>query len=78
MDRLLFRSNRTIYKPQMTYEEAVQEFKDVPRPSLEEFIKVGKKDFIYFEKLYGAGFILHAIEIAEMLKEKNETNRSRH
>jgi len=63
----------------MTYEEAIQELKDVPRPSLEEFIKVGKEDFIYFEKLYGVGFILHAIEIAEMLKEKNEqTNRIGH
>jgi hypothetical protein len=58
----------------MTYEEAVEELKDVPRPSLEEFIKVGKNDFIYFEKLYGAGFILHAIEIAELLKERNEKN----
>ena len=62
----------------MTYDEAVDVYKDIPRPSLEEFIEFGKTNFVFLGQIYGTGFVLQAIEIAEMLKEKNETNSTGH
>ena len=56
----------------MNYEEAINHYKDQPRPSLDEFIKHGKEHFVFLEMLGGSGWILQAIEIAEQLKEVNK------
>jgi hypothetical protein len=56
----------------MNYKAALEYYKDVPRSSIEEFIEFGKTNFVFLQKMYGAGFVLQAIEIAELLKEKND------
>jgi hypothetical protein len=59
----------------MNYEEVVNALKDEERPSLYVFINAGKNDFYFFGSLYGCGWVLQAIEIAEELaKLKGEKN----
>jgi hypothetical protein len=56
----------------MNYEEAVNCFKDMPRPSLDEFIQHGKENFVFLEMIAGSGWMLQAIEFAEQLKKATE------
>lgn len=56
----------------MTYKEAVEKFKDIEKPSLDEFIKFAKTNFVFLDVTFGAGFILQAIQIAEDLRKAQE------
>ena len=53
----------------MNYEHAKELYMNMDRPSLEEFIRHAKENFLFLGKLAGDGFVLQAIEIAEKLKE---------
>lgn len=44
----------------------------MPRPTVEEFIDRAKEGFIEMALLFGDGFVLHAIEIAEELLDKQQ------
>lgn len=50
-----------------SYEQAKEFYRDTPRPSVEEFIDYAKEGFAEAALLFGAGFVLQAIEIAEAL-----------
>jgi hypothetical protein len=56
----------------MNYEEAVEHFKNEERPSIDAFINFAKGGFVLLEMMYGAGWVLQAIEIAEQLKKASE------
>lgn len=56
----------------MNYEHAKELYLNTPRPSIDEFIRHAKEDFLFLGKIAGDGFILQAIEIAEKLKEMQE------
>jgi len=56
----------------MNYEKAVEHYKDMQRPHLDEFIEHGKKNFVFFGLITGSGWALQAIEFAEQLKKANE------
>jgi preprotein translocase subunit Sss1 len=49
------------------YEQAKEHYKDVPRPTVEEFINHAKEGFVGLALLFGEGFVLQAVEIAETL-----------
>jgi hypothetical protein len=49
------------------YERAKEHYKDVPRPTIQEFIDHAKEGFVEMSLLFGDGFVLQAIEIAEAL-----------
>jgi hypothetical protein len=49
------------------YEQAKEDAKDIPRPTTQEFIEHAKNNFVQLGLLFGNGFVLHAVEIAEEL-----------
>ena len=51
----------------ISYEQAKEHFKDVPRPTVEEFIAHAKEGFVEMALIFGKGFVLQAVEIAEAL-----------
>lgn len=54
----------------ISYEQAKEKYKDTPRPSVQEFIDRAKEGFAEMSLLFGDGFVLQAIEIAEALLEE--------
>ena len=54
------------------YEQAKEDYKDFPRPSLKEFIAHAKNGYVELSFMYGGGFVLQAIEIAEELLDKQQ------
>lgn len=50
-----------------SYEQAKEQYKDTPRPTVKEFIAHSKNAFHNLGLLFGEGFVLQAIEIAEAL-----------
>jgi hypothetical protein len=50
-----------------SYEQTKERYKDVPRPTVEEFINHAKEGFVGLALLFGEGFVLQAVEIAETL-----------
>jgi hypothetical protein len=56
------------------YERAKEEYKDFPRPSIEEFIAHSKNAFNTLGLLFGEGFVIQAVEIAEQLQELKNGN----
>jgi len=54
------------------YEQAKEEHKDFPRPSVEDFIAHAKNNFVALAFVYGGGFVLQAVEIAEELLDKQQ------
>ena len=55
-----------------SYEQAKEQYKDTPRPTVVEFIDRAKEGFAEMALLFGDGFVLHAIEIAEALLEERD------
>jgi hypothetical protein len=55
-----------------SYEQAKEKYKDVPRPTIQEFIDHAKEGFVEMSLLFGDGFVLQAIEIAEALLEERD------
>lgn len=55
-----------------SYEQAKEKYKDTPRPSVQEFIDHAKEGFAEMALLFGDGFVLQAIEIAEALLEERD------
>ena len=54
------------------YEQAKEHYKDTPRPTVKEFIAHSKNAFHNLGLLFGEGFVLQAIEIAEELLDKQQ------
>ena len=54
------------------FERAKERFKDVERPSVEAFIAFSKNNFVDLGLMFGDGYVLQAVEIAEELLYKNE------
>lgn len=57
------------------YEQAKEYYKDTPRPTVEDFIARSKDAFQNLGLLFGEGFVLQAIEIAEALLEERDVCR---
>jgi hypothetical protein len=57
------------------YEQAKEHYKDVPRPTVEEFINHAKEGFVGLALLFGEGFVLQAVEIAETLLNERDVCR---
>jgi uncharacterized membrane protein YjdF len=55
-----------------SYEQAKEQYKDVPRPTVEEFIAHSKNAFNHLAFIFGEGFVLQAVEIAEQLLDKQQ------
>ena len=51
----------------ISYEQAKEKYKYTPRPTVVEFIDHAKEGFAEMALLFGDGFVLQAIEIAEAL-----------
>jgi hypothetical protein len=49
------------------YEIAKEQTKNIPRPSTQEFIDFAKNNFTELGLIWGNGFVVHAVEIAEEL-----------
>jgi len=49
------------------YETAKEQVKDLPRPTTQEFIDYAKNNFVELGLLFGSGFVVHAVELAEEL-----------
>ena len=49
------------------YERAKEQVKDLPRPTTEEFIAFAKNNFVELALLFGSGFVVRAVEVAEEL-----------
>ena len=60
----------------MNYENAVERYKDYPRPFLDEFIEHVKSHWPIFGVVWGDGIMIQAVEIAEQLK--NLTKEKQH
>ena len=54
------------------FEAATAALADTPRPTLESFIAHAKDNFVDLAYMYGQGFVVHAVEIAEELLYKQE------
>lgn len=49
------------------YEIAKERHKDTPRPTTQEFIDYAKNNFVELGLMFGDGFVVHAVELAEEL-----------
>ena len=58
-----------------SYEQAKEFYKDTPRPSVQEVIEHSKNAFHNLGLLFGEGFVLQAIEIAEALLDERDVCR---
>lgn len=54
------------------FDRAKERLKDVERPSVEAFIAFSKNSFVDLSLLFGEGYVLQAVEIAEELLYKRE------
>ncbi len=57
------------------FERAREEIAKLPTPNIEDFIDFGKTSFVELSLMFGAGFVVHAVNIAEMLLELQKENR---
>lgn len=54
------------------FDRAKERFKDVKRPSVEAFIAFSKNNFVDLGLMFGDGYVLQAVEIAEALLEERD------
>ena len=55
------------------FERARAEIAKLPTPNIEDFIAHAKENFVELALMYGDGFVVHAVNIAELLLEKQNT-----
>ena len=54
-----------------SFDAAKAALSDTPRASLKEFIDYAKSNYVYLALMFGGGFVVQAVEIAEQLQELN-------
>jgi hypothetical protein len=55
------------------FERARAELAKLPTPTVEDFINHGKNNFVELSLMFGEGFVVHAVNIAELLLKAQQT-----